>query len=456
MKTKTRDLFVKVLVVALVSAAVAIGASAQTVADVDAVVQKAIDAKNIPAAGVAVVRDGKVILAKGYGAADIESATAANENTAFQIASVTKQFTAAGILLLVEDGKLKLDDTLGKYVPDAPQKWSGITIRQLLNQVSGIPNYTAGGKLVNDKVYTKAEILGLVRDVPPSFDAGTRWEYSNTNYFLLGMVIEKVSGKAYPDYMQERIFKPLGMSSTFVNTSGLKIKNAATGYNFAAGKWEKAINKLNELVKQLPENAMLYAARGDAYSALEDFEKALTDYDAVIRLEPENGKARNIRANLYRDMERNDEALADFTEAIRLEPDHAFPHVSRGMLYYLQGKTDEALKDFEIYSELAPEDYMGHNNKAFIMFQLGRYEEAEAAWRKASELEDADDYVFAGHAVALEQLQRPAEALEEYRKAVQMNRRWKNKLDHIGAEYSWTEPMLVLATHIIGRLRAAR
>lgn len=236
------------------------------------------------------------------------------------------------------------------------------------------------------------------------------------------------------------------------------LKSIATQANdfLMAGKWEKAINKLNELIKQLPENAMLYAARGDAYSALEDFEKALADYDAVIRLEPENGKARNIRANLYRDMDRNEEALADFTEAIRLEPDHAFPHVSRGMLYYLQGKTAEALKDFEIYSELAPEDYMGHNNKAFVLFQLGRYEEAEAAWRKATELEDPDDYVFAGHAVALEQLQRPAEAVEEYRKAVQMNRRWKNKLDHIGAEYSWTEPMLVLATHIIGRLRAAR
>ncbi len=223
-----------------------------------------------------------------------------------------------------------------------------------------------------------------------------------------------------------------------------------------AGKWDKAVAKLSELVKQVPENAMIYAARGDAYSALEQFDKALEDYDAVIQLEPENGKAYNIRANLYRDMERNDEALADFTESIRLDPEHAFPYVSRGMLYYQQGKVEDALKDFETYSQLTPEDYLGHNNRAFVMFQLGRYDEAEAAWRKATDLEDADDYVFAGHAVALEQLQRPAEAVEQYRKAVQMNRRWKNKLDAVGAEYSWTEPMLVLATHIIGRLRAAR
>src|SRR4029079_2563387 len=149
-----------------ITAAFAVQFAAQSTAEVDGVVQKAIDAKRIPAAGVAVVRDGKVVLAKGYGFADIDSNTPANENTAFQIASVTKQFTAAGIMLLVEDGKLKLDDTLGKYLTDVPESWKGITIRQLLNQISGIPNYTAGGKLVNTKIYTKPEIIGLVKDEP--------------------------------------------------------------------------------------------------------------------------------------------------------------------------------------------------------------------------------------------------------------------------------------------------
>jgi CubicO group peptidase (beta-lactamase class C family) len=109
-----------------------------------------------------------------------------------------------------------------------------------MNQVSGIPNYTDGGKLVNDKVYTKSEILSLVKDAPPAFDPGARWAYSNTNYFLLGMVIEKVSGKTYPEFMRERIFKPLGMTSTVVNTSGSKIQNEATGYDLASGNWVKA------------------------------------------------------------------------------------------------------------------------------------------------------------------------------------------------------------------------
>ena len=240
MQSIVKGQFVKLLFLTLLALSLDATASAQTAADIDAVVQKAIDAKKMPAIGVAVVRDGKVVLAKGYGLADVEAGTTANENTAFELASVTKQFTAAGIMLLVEDGKLKLEDTLGKYMPDVPAKWSGVTIRQLLNQVSGIPNYTDGGKLVNDKIYTKDEILSLVKDVPTAFDPGTKWAYSNTNYFLLGMVIEKVSGKSYPEFMAKRVFAPLGMTSTEVNTSGLKIKNAAMGYNFEDGKWQKA------------------------------------------------------------------------------------------------------------------------------------------------------------------------------------------------------------------------
>jgi D-alanyl-D-alanine carboxypeptidase len=239
MQTAVKNLFARVLFLALSSTVYIAYAAAQAVGEIDSVVQKAIDARVIPAAGVAVVRGGKVLLAKGYGTADLEANTPANERTAFQIASVTKQFTAAGLMLLVEENKIKLDDTLGKYLPDVPAKWSGVTIRQLLNQISGIPNYTAGGKLLSDKTYTHDEIIALVRDAPMSFEPGTRWGYSNTNYFLLGMVIEKVSGKAYPNYMRERIFKPLGMNSTVINTTGLKINNAAVGYTFNGGKWEK-------------------------------------------------------------------------------------------------------------------------------------------------------------------------------------------------------------------------
>ena len=205
---------------------------------VEAVLQKAIDGKTIPAAGVVVVRDGKVIVAKGYGTASIESGTPANENTVFQIASITKQFTAVGILLLAEEGKLNLDDAAGKHLSDVPSQWSEVTLRQLLNQVSGITSYTDVGKIVTDKIYEQAEILALVRELPLRFTPGSRREYSNTNYFLLGMVIEKVSTQPYPKFMEEKIFIPLGMEATRINTSGLKVPNAATGYELKTGKWQ--------------------------------------------------------------------------------------------------------------------------------------------------------------------------------------------------------------------------
>ncbi len=232
-----RNLFSRILFAAVLTASVSTFTFGQTVADVDAIVQKAIDAKMIPGAGVAIVRDGKVVLTKGYGLANVDTKTPVTENTAFQIASVTKQFTAAGIMLLVEKGKIKLDDTLGKYLPDAPARWSGVTIRQLLNQTSGIPNYNVGDRLDPDKVYTKSEIIDLMRDVRMSFDPGTGWEYSNTNYFLLGMVIEKVSGKSYADYMRDQVFKPLGMVSTVINSKGVVVKTAAGGYSPSKGTW---------------------------------------------------------------------------------------------------------------------------------------------------------------------------------------------------------------------------
>ena len=235
-----RKLFSRICFVALLTACVSALGFGQTMAEVDVVVQKAIDAKVIPGAGVAVVRDGKVLFTKGYGYRDVDAGTPVTVDTGFQIASVTKQFTAAGIMLLVEKGKVKLDEPVGKYVANLPAKWNVVTIRQLLNQVSGIPNYNAGNRLDPNKVYTKAEIIDLMRDVPMTFEPGTRWEYSNTNYFLLGLVIEKASGKPYADFMHERIFKPLDMRSTYVNSKGLTAKYAASGYSMVQGKWQRA------------------------------------------------------------------------------------------------------------------------------------------------------------------------------------------------------------------------
>lgn len=229
----------RALAAGIFSVAAIASAHAQTAADIDALVNKALADKAAPSAAIAVVKDGKVVLTKSYGQADVDAKAAADENTLYQLASVTKQFTATAIMMLAEDGKLSVNDTLGKHLTDAPAAWRGVTIRQLMNQVSGIPSYTEGGKLNREKIYSSAEILGLVKDTPMVFPAGERFHYSNTNYYLLGMIIEKVSGKSYPDFMKDRIFKPLGMTNTAVNTTGLKLKNAAIGHAMESGSWKK-------------------------------------------------------------------------------------------------------------------------------------------------------------------------------------------------------------------------
>lgn len=199
---------------------------------IDEYVNKQLAARRIPAISVAVVRNGQVMVAKGYGVANVELGTPATENTVFQLASLTKQFTATAIMLLVEDGKLGLDDKLSSRVPELPAAWSGVTIRQLLNHTSGIKNLTDVkdfDKTIQQDL-TQAEVLHLVADAPLDFPSGTKFSYSNTGYILLGMVIEKVSGKSYGDFMRERIFQPLGMTATRFNNRNDVVKNRAAGY----------------------------------------------------------------------------------------------------------------------------------------------------------------------------------------------------------------------------------
>jgi CubicO group peptidase (beta-lactamase class C family) len=204
--------------------------------DIAELVQKTLSQRNIPGVSVAVVRDGKTILTRGYGLANVETKAPATEQTAYQLASVTKQFTAAGVLLLVEEGKIKLDEPFVTYLPDLPaawkERWKEVRIRHLLNHTSGIESYTSlpdFGKTMR-KDYTHRELIGLVADKPLRWKPGEKWDYNNTGYYLLGMVIEKVSGKSYNDFLTERIFQPLGMKDTRVNDLQAVIPNRATGY----------------------------------------------------------------------------------------------------------------------------------------------------------------------------------------------------------------------------------
>jgi len=215
-----------------------LGTSLSHADDIDRYVESRLKKENVPGASIAVVRDGKVIKARGYGLADVELNVPATERTVYQWASVTKQFTAGAVMLLVEQGKMKLEDSVSHYYTNAPVAWSNVTVRHLLTHTSGIRSYTSlpGFFRTLRKDYKPEELIDLVREEPLDFDPGERWTYNNTAYFVLGLVIENVSGKRYGDFLSEHIFRPLGMETARVNDQFEIVPNRATGYASRSNK----------------------------------------------------------------------------------------------------------------------------------------------------------------------------------------------------------------------------
>jgi D-alanyl-D-alanine carboxypeptidase len=209
---------------------------------VDAYVKAQMEKMRIPGLSLAVLREGKVVLSKGYGFANLEHSVPATPDTVYELGSITKQFTASAVMLLVEEGKLGLDDPISKHLSDLPASWSEVTVRHLLTHTSGIKSYTGLPSFQENgrKDYTHQELIKLVADLPIEFQPGEKWAYNNTGYFLLGMLIEKVTAKSYGDYLQERIFGPLQMTSTRVNDLRAVIKNRATGYDLDGGRFVNA------------------------------------------------------------------------------------------------------------------------------------------------------------------------------------------------------------------------
>lgn len=200
---------------------------------IDNYIERQLKQQNVPGLSLAVVRAGKVQKAKGYGLADVELNAPATENTVYQWASVSKQFTATAIMLLAQDGKLKISDPISKHYPDAPSAWKNVTIRHLLTHTSGIKSYTSLPNFFRTirKDYDPDELIGLVKDLPLEFEPGEKWDYCNTGYYLLGLIIEKVSGKSYAEFLKERIFAPLKMNTARLNHQFELISNRATGYD---------------------------------------------------------------------------------------------------------------------------------------------------------------------------------------------------------------------------------
>jgi CubicO group peptidase (beta-lactamase class C family) len=183
--------------------------------------------------GTVLVVDGdKVLLDKGYGMADLGWGNANAPDVKFHLGSLTKQFTAALVLLLQEDGKLKIDDPVSKYLPDTPKTWEKITLAELLGHTSGIPNFTDMKEFGVWRMspHTVDEELTFFKDKPLDFEPGSKFAYSNSNFEVLGAVIEKVSGKKYVDMLQERILTPLGMKDSGLDTDELILPRRAQGY----------------------------------------------------------------------------------------------------------------------------------------------------------------------------------------------------------------------------------
>ena len=195
---------------------------------------------HILGASLAIVGDGGIVKAQGYGFANLELKAPATKDTVYEIGSNTKQFTAAAIMMLVEEGKIGLDDSITKYFSEAPQAWRGITIRHLLTHTSGIQNHVAvphwldvfRTNLAFETTPTRGELLKMFFKLPLEFQPGESWAYDNTGYYLLGMIIEKASGKSYWQFLDERVFKPLGMNATRSTDPQPIVPNRASGYEW--------------------------------------------------------------------------------------------------------------------------------------------------------------------------------------------------------------------------------
>src|SRR5215471_2695733 len=267
-----------VLILLLLGAHLASASDANYTEKIDAIfVAAGVKAGNDPGAAVLVVKNGKVLFERGYGVTDLKSLGKIDARTNFRLASVTKQFTAMAIMLLVHDGRLHYEDRLTDIFPDFPQYGRAITIRHLLNHTSGLLDYEdlmpqPDPSLPVEQIQIQdAGVLDLLRQQKTTkFKPGSKWEYSNSGYVVLGLIVQKVSGKSFPDFLHDRIFVPLGMRNTLAYVRGKnEVPNRAYGHSLEQGTWKQT--------DQSPTSATL--GDGGVYSSLEDLAK----WDRALR-----------------------------------------------------------------------------------------------------------------------------------------------------------------------------
>lgn len=205
---------------------------------VDDYVKGEMQRQRIPGASIAVIKDGKVIKAEGYGLANVELNVPARPETVYKIGSVSKQLIATGIMLLVQEGQLSLDDKISKFLDGTPDTWKEITVRHLLTHTSGIVREAPGFDPL--KIQNDADVIKTAYPLPLRFAPGEKWEYCNVGYFSLVEIIRRVSGKSWGDYLNERLFMPLEMNATRTTTMTEIVQNRANGYVWRAGKLDNA------------------------------------------------------------------------------------------------------------------------------------------------------------------------------------------------------------------------
>ncbi len=230
-----------------------------------------------PGAAVLVIKDDRVVFERGYGVTDLRSLRAIDVHTSFRLASVSKQFTAMATMLLVRDGKLHYDDRLTDILPDFPEYGRAITIRNLLNHTSGLEDYedlmpqSVPGVPVEQFQIHDTGVLDLLKQQKSTrFPAGSKWAYSNSGYVLLGLVVSKVSGEPFPDFLQDRIFAPLRMKDTIVYVRGKnEVPNRALGHSMERGTWKETDQSLTSAT----------LGDGGVYSSIDDLAK----WDRALR-----------------------------------------------------------------------------------------------------------------------------------------------------------------------------
>ncbi len=209
---------------------------------IDELIQTEMATHHIPGLSLAVVRQGEVVQAGGYGFANLEWRAPATSDTAYQIASVTKQFTATAVMLLVQEGKLDLHQSIGRYLEDTPESWQAVTVEQLLNHTGGLMrDGTVGYWTKPDDIkqdYAYPQMFQMLAQAPLDFVPGTKMSYSNSGYFLAGLIIERITQQSLNDFLTERIFAPLLMTSTRINDLSAVIPQRATGYRWTEQGWQ--------------------------------------------------------------------------------------------------------------------------------------------------------------------------------------------------------------------------